>query len=85
MTYLDAADRLQHLDKKLKEYKYMAQTSEALKMAVGLLLWANKQPTNLFESEIHELMPLDDIINEYYNQGLLDGARYAKMSYKNKN
>jgi SOS response regulatory protein OraA/RecX len=85
MTYLDAADRLQHLAKKLKDYKYMAKHIEALKMAIGLLLWAEKQPTNLFESETHELMSLDDVINEYYNQGLLDGARYAKISYKNKN
>ena len=76
MTFKEAAIRIAehtniHQDKEPNAIKI----TEALEIAIGLLLWADKQPAMLFEDDIVE------IINEYYNNGLRDGFRRAERVY----
>ena len=76
MTFKEAAKRIAEHTIIHQEHEPNAiKITEALEIAIGLLLWADEQPTILFESDITE------IINEYYNNGLRDGFNRAKRVY----
>jgi hypothetical protein len=76
MTFKEAAIRIaEHTNIHQSKEPNAVKITEALEIAVGLLLWADKQPAMLFEDDVAE------IINEYYNNGLRDGFRRAKRVY----
>ena len=77
MTFKEAATRIADhmIVHKMQEDNRAIKITEALEIAVGLLLWADEQPAILFESDVVE------IINEYYNNGLRDGFNRAKKAY----
>ena len=76
MTFKEAAERIieHNLIHQTREPNAVKIT-EALEIAVGLLLWADGKPAYLFEDD------LIDIIMEYYNNGLRDGFNRAKKVY----
>lgn len=77
MTFKEAALRIEdHMAvHALNEHPHAVKIAEALDMAARLLLWMNEQPEFILEGNI------DDLINEYYNNGLRDGFNRAKKVY----
>lgn len=77
MTFKEAALRIEeHNDiHQRKEHPFAVKITEALDMAVRLLLWMDAQPEFILEGNIV------DLLNEYYNNGLLDGFNRAKKVY----
>lgn len=76
MTFKEAAERIaEHNIIHQANEPNAVKITEALEIAVGLLLWADGKPTYLFEDD------LIDIINEYYNNGVRDGFNRAKKVY----
>lgn len=77
MTFKEAAIRIaEHTNIHQRKEPNAIKITEALEIAVGLLLWADNQPTMLFEED-----DVTDIINEYYNNGLRVGFHRAKKAY----
>ena len=76
MTFKEAAERIaKHNIVHQSKEPFAVKITEALEIAIGLLLWADNQPAILFEDNVVE------IINEYYNNGLRDGFNRAKKVY----
>jgi hypothetical protein len=76
MTFKEAAERIaEHTIIHQEHEPNAVKITEALEIAIGLLLWAENQPTWLFEDDVVE------IINEYYNNGLRNGFNRAKKVY----
>lgn len=77
MTFKEAAIRIaEHTNIHQTKEPNAIKITEALEIAVGLLLWAENQPAILFEKD-----DVSEIINEYYNNGLRDGFNRAKKVY----
>lgn len=78
MTFKEAAYRIEDLMAiyDLTDSSKLPKTTEALDMAIRLLLWMNEQPEWILEGNIV------DLINEYYNNGLRAGYdRAVKKVY----
>lgn len=77
MTFKEAAVRIEDhmMVHALAERPHAVKITEALVMAIKLLLWMDEQPEWVLEGNI------DDLINEYYNNGLRDGFNRAKKVY----
>lgn len=76
MTYKESAERIRdHMIVHKMQEPCAVKITEALEIAVDLLLWAEKQPKLIFDSDI------TDIINEYYDNGLRTGFARAKKIY----
>lgn len=77
MTFKEAAIRIaEHTNIHQSKEPNAIKITEALEIAVGLLLWAENQPAILFEED-----DVSEIINEYYNNGLRAGFNRAKRVY----
>ena len=76
MTYKEAAERIKdHMIVHRMYERSAVKITEALGIAVELLLWAERQPEFLFDSDV------TDVINEYYDNGLRTGFDRAKKVY----
>lgn len=76
ITYREAAERIKdHMIAHKMHERNAVKITEALGIAVELLLWAERQPELLFDGDIA------DIINEYYDNGLRTGFARAKKVY----
>lgn len=76
ITYKEAAERIKdHMIVHSMHERSAVKITEALGIAVELLLWAERQPELLFDSDIY------DIIKEYYDNGLRTGFARAKKVY----
>ena len=78
MTFKEAAMRIEdHMEvHDLAEKPHAVKITEALEMAIKLLLWMDQQPDFILEGNIL------DLLDEYYNDGLREGFRRAKRVYK---
>ena len=78
MTFKEAAMRIEdHMEvHDLAEKHHAVKITEALEMAIRLLLWVDQQPDFILEGNIV------DLLNNYYDEGLRDGFRRAKKVYK---
>ena len=77
MTFKEAAYRIENLMAiyDLIDKSKLPKTTEALEIAIRLLLWMNEQPEFILEGNIV------DLLNNYYNDGLRDGFNRAKKVY----
>lgn len=76
MTFKEAAERIRdHMVVHKMRESHAVKITEALEMAVDLLLWAEQQPRVLFNSDIA------NIIGEYYDNGVHVGFARAKKVY----
>lgn len=76
MEFKEAAERIKdHMIVHRMYERSAVKITEALGIAVELLLWAERQPEFLFDSDV------TDVINEYYNNGLRTGFDRAKKVY----
>lgn len=76
ITYKEAAERIKdHMTVHKMHERSAVKITEALEIAVKLLLWAERQPELLFDNDI------SDIIKEYYDNGLRTGFARAKKVY----
>lgn len=78
MTFKEAAWYIEDLMAiyNLSDNFKLPKTTEALDMAIRLLLWMDQQPDFILEGNIV------DLLNNYYDDGLRDGFRRAKRVYK---
>lgn len=77
MTFKEAAMRIEdHMEvHDLAEKPHAVKITEALEVAIRLLLWMDQQPEFILEGNIEELL------DKYYCDGLRVGFRRAKCLY----
>ena len=78
MTFKEAAKTIEdHATvHHLAEHPHAIKITEALDIAIRLLLWMDEQPDFILEGN------MVDLLNNYYNDGLRDGFNRAKKVYK---